>query len=207
MKDISTARILIIATDGFEQSELMVPLQRLRGMGAQVDLASPGGEMIQGWQEKNWGETIAPDLSISDADIEDYDALIIPGGQMNPDKLRMDEEAVDIVRSAHALDLPVAAICHGPWMLVEAEVVEGARVTSWPSLRTDLENAGALWSDEPVVIDENLITSRNPGDLDAFVDAIVDLIEEDSEIDEDDDTGMDKNEEEMNDEKEADLLR
>jgi protease I len=173
MPAISNARILFIATHGFEQSELMTPLRQLKEQGARVEIATPDAQTIRGWKDKEWGEAVDADLALADVEIDQYDALVIPGGVMNPDLLRQNDDAVTIVREANRLGLPIAAICHGPWMLAEADIIEGAQVTSWPSLQTDLENAGAFWVDEEVVVDENLITSRKPDDLDAFVHAIV----------------------------------
>ncbi|WP_070156270.1 type 1 glutamine amidotransferase domain-containing protein [Sphingobium phenoxybenzoativorans] len=172
MTDIADARFLIIATDGFEQSELFEPRDQLIAAGAKVDLASPDRQPIQGMKHDEKGATITPDLTLEEVDGANYDALIIPGGVANPDALRMDDDAVDIVRDFFDAGKPVAAICHGPWLLVEADVVEDRRVTSWPSVRTDLENAGAIVVDEEVVVDGNLITSRKPGDIPAFVAAI-----------------------------------
>lgn len=177
-RSIEGARILIIATHGFEQSELMTPLRSLRERGARVDVATPDAETIRGWKDKNWGDPVDADFAIADARMADYDALVIPGGQMNPDMLRMNEQAVELVRACERSGKVLAAICHGPWMLAEADIIDGVQVTSWPSLTVDLENAGAIWTDAPVVVDENIVTSRNPGDLDAFVDAITTLVGE-----------------------------
>ncbi len=172
MTDITDARLLIIATDGFEESELFEPRDHFIGARAQVTLAAPGRTPIQGMKHHEKGATITPDITLAEVKPEDYDALIIPGGVANPDALRQEEKAVEIVRAFFEADKPVAAICHGPWLLVEADVVAGKTVTSWPSLRTDLRNAGADVVDEEVVRDGNLITSRKPGDIPAFVTAI-----------------------------------
>ena len=172
MTDITSAHILIIATDGFEQSELFDPRDQLIAAGAQVTLASPEHHPIQGMKHDEKAATILPDIILDDVDAADYDALVIPGGVANPDSLRLNGTAVDIVRTFFRANKPVAAICHGPWMLVEADVVENRRVTGWPSVRTDLVNAGGIVSDEEVVVDGNLITSRKPGDIPAFVGAI-----------------------------------
>ncbi|CAN5373961.1 type 1 glutamine amidotransferase domain-containing protein [soil metagenome] len=172
MTAIADARFLIIATDGFEQSELFDPRDHLIAAGASVSLASPEKHPIQGMKHAEKGATIVPDLVLADVDCADYDALIIPGGVANPDTLRMNETAVAIVRAFCDAGKPVAAICHGPWLLVEADVVEDRHVTSWPSLRTDMVNAGGIVSDEEVVVDGNLITSRKPGDIPAFIAAI-----------------------------------
>lgn len=173
MPDISEARILILATDEFEDSELLEPRKRLLGAGAKVVLASPKEEEIEG----DKGATIRPDRRIVDVDPAQFDALLLPGGTKNPDKLRMDADAVRIVRHFFDADKPVAAICHGPWLLVEADVVRGRTVTSWPSLRTDLRNAGAEVVDEEAAVDGNLVTSRKPEDVPAFTDAFIRLVE------------------------------
>ena len=178
MTDIKQSKILIIATDGFERSELHTPLEQLRERGATVHLATPDAATIKSWDEKDWGDSIDADLSVEDARIEDYDALVIPGGQINPDILRTKEAAVQLVKDAVAQGKTVAAICHGPWMLVEADVVRGRKITSYPSIRTDLKNAGGEVVDETVVADGGIVTSRNPDDLDAFVDEIVRQVEQ-----------------------------
>lgn len=172
MKDLSGKSILIMATDRFEQSELFGPLEALRNRGAQVSLASLAMAPILGTVHDEPGRTIAPDLLIADAEAGDYDALLLPGGVGNPDRLRMEPQAVALVKAFAAAGKPVAAICHGPWLLVEADVVRGRRVTSWPSIRTDLRNAGGEVIDEAAVVDGNIITSRNPDDVPAFTDAL-----------------------------------
>ena len=161
-------RIAILATDGFEQSELEVPRRALDDAGARTVLVSPNGGQITGWTEKNWGTAIAVDLLLEAARVDDFDALLIPGGVMNPDQLRTDPRAVDLVRRFFESGKPMAAICHGPWLLVEADVVRGRTLTSWPSLRTDIENAGGDWVDREVVTEDGLVTSRKPADLSAF---------------------------------------
>lgn len=175
---LSSRRILIMATDGFEQSELEVPLERLQDAGADIDIASIDLGDITGWDEDDWGDDIEVDLKISDVDIDDYDALVLPGGQINPDLLRVDKDAVALIRDFAATGKPVAAICHAPWLLIEAGLVKGRRVTSYKSIRTDVANAGADVVDEAVVIDGNIITSRCPDDLEAFCDAIVKMLVE-----------------------------
>lgn len=172
MAELSHARVLMIATDGFEQSELMKPRQALLDAGATVTLASLKLDPITGETGGEKGESITPDMLVGDVDTGDYDALVLPGGVGNPDRLRMDETTVDLVEEFFEDGKTVAAICHAPWLLVEADIVDGKRATSWPSLRTDLENAGATVVDEEVVVDGNLITSRNPDDIPAFVAAI-----------------------------------
>jgi protease I len=179
MADLSEARVLILATDGFEDSELFDPRQALLDAGAQVTLASIKTDPIQGVKhDSEPTRKITPDLTLDQVDTEEFDALLLPGGVANPDKLRMEERAVAIVEEFFEDDKPVAAICHAPWLLVEADVVDGRRVTSWPSVRTDLENAGANVVDEEVVVDGNLITSRKPGDIPAFSAALVKALEE-----------------------------
>ena len=173
---LSSRRILIVATDGFEQSELEVPLERLQDAGADIDIASIEMGDITGWHEDDWGDDIEVDLKISDVKIEDYDALVLPGGQINPDVLRVDKDAVALIRDFAATGKPVAAICHAPWLLIEAGLAEGRRLTSYKSIRTDVANAGADVVDEAVVIDGNIITSRCPDDLEAFCDAIVQML-------------------------------
>ncbi|BAV64741.1 type 1 glutamine amidotransferase domain-containing protein [Sphingobium cloacae] len=169
MPAIDQTRILIIATDGFEQSELFDPRDRLIEAGAAVKLASPEKKPIQGMVHDEKGDTITPDLTLDEVRIEDHDGLILPGGVANPDTLRTNGKAVELVRAFVQSGKPVAAICHGPWLLVEADVVSGRTVTSWPSVRTDLANAGAQVVDHEVVIDGNLISSRKPEDIPAFV--------------------------------------
>jgi protease I len=177
MPVIDQAKVLIIATNGFEQSELFRPREALIDAGAQVTLASPGTDPIQGMEHDQTGATITPDMTLDAIDVGGYDALVIPGGVANPDALRIEAKAIEIVRAFNDTGKPIAAICHGPWLLVEADVVAGRRVTSWPSVRTDLSNAGANVVDEEVVIDGNLITSRKPDDIPAFTDALVKMIE------------------------------
>ena len=177
MTRMSDARVLILATDGFEQSELEVPRDRLREAGARVDIASPGGEAIRGWQDGDWGRTVQVDLALAAVDAASYDAIVLPGGQINPDKLRMEASAVALVKRFHDDGKVVAAICHGPWLLVEADLVRGRKVTSYKSIRTDLENAGARWVDSEVVTDQRIITSRSPDDLDAFCAGLVEELE------------------------------
>lgn len=161
-------RVAILATDGFEQSELVQPLEALRQEGARVEIVSPHDGRIQGMRHHDKGDTIAVDRTLDAAHPEEYDALMLPGGVANPDTLRMDSRAVDFTRSFFLTRKPVAAICHGPWTLVEADVVQGRRMTSWPSLKTDISNAGGHWEDAPVVVDHGLVTSRKPDDLPQF---------------------------------------
>jgi protease I len=160
--------VAIIATDGFEQSELEAPRRALDDAGAKTVVVSPKTGEITGWSEKNWGSAVTVDLPLEHAHPEDFDALLIPGGVMNPDQLRTNAQAVQFVRHFFETGKPVAAICHGPWLLVEAGVLRGRTVTSWPSLRTDIRNAGGDWVDRDVVTDEGLVTSRKPDDIPAF---------------------------------------
>lgn len=178
MANIASANILILATDGYERSELRVPLEELNRRGADVKIASIKSGEIRSWDEKNWGDTVNVDFEIAQVKVEDFDALVLPGGQINPDVLRNDENAVQLVREFISSGKPVAAICHGPWLLVEADALRGRKATSYASIRTDLRNAGANWKDEAVVVDAGIITSRSPEDLAAFVDKIVEEVEE-----------------------------
>lgn len=178
MPDLTNAHVLMIATDGFENDELFKPRQALLDAGARVTLASITTDPIQGETDGEKADTITPDLTLDDVDTEEFDALVIPGGVANPDKMRVQERAVAIVAEFMEDDKIVAAICHGPWLLVEADVVDGRQVTSWPSIRTDLENAGADVVDREVVVDGKLITSRKPDDIPAFNQAIIDALAE-----------------------------
>jgi protease I len=166
-------RVLIIATDGFEQSELERPRDLLAEAGAEVTIASIEPGEIRGWDQKDWGQTVPVDLTVGEVSVEDYDALLLPGGQINPDILRTHRKVIDLVRAFDAAEKPIAAICHAPWLLAEADLIEGRTVTGWPSIRTDLVNAGAAVVDEEVVVDGNLITSRKPGDIPAFTEALM----------------------------------
>jgi protease I len=178
MPRIDEARIAILATDGYERSELRRPLEELRAKGARVEVLSIKPGEIRSWHDKDWGDSVPVDALVDEAELEDYDALVLPGGQINPDILRTNTQAVDFVRDFVATGKPLAAICHGPWMLIEAGVARGRAVTSWPSVRTDLMNAGADWQDREVVVDQGIVTSRKPGDLPAFIDKIVEEVEE-----------------------------
>ncbi len=178
MTAIAQARILIIATNGFEQSELEVPRDKLKEAGVKVTIASPDGKQIKGWQKGDWGQPVAVDMAIKDAKEGDYNALVIPGGVMNPDKLRVDEDAMALVKAFLESGKPVAAVCHGPWLLVQADALKGRQATSYKTIRKDVENAGATWVDQEVVVDNGIITSRSPDDLPAFVSKIIEEVEE-----------------------------
>jgi len=162
-------KIAILATDGFEQSELLEPREALKKAGAQVFIVSPNEGFIRGWNHNDWGQRVEVDVELSSTTAADFDALLIPGGVMSPDRLRMIADAVQFVRAFAEAGKPIAAICHGPWMLVEADVVRGRKVTSYRSIRTDLANAGAKWMDEEVVTDGGMVTGRQPSDLPAFI--------------------------------------
>ena len=180
MPMIDKSKVLILATDGFEQSELFSPRASLLDLGAEVTLASIKTDPIQGMEhDTEKAATITPDLVLSEVNAADYDALLIPGGTTNPDKMRLEAEALRIVRDFFAADKTVAAICHGPWLLAEADVIDGRTLTSWPSVRTDLKNAGATVVDEQVHVDGRLITSRKPDDIPAFTKALIKSIERD----------------------------
>jgi protease I len=171
-------RVAILATDGVEQVEFTAPRDALREAGATVDVLSIKSEPIQAFQHMDKGDTFPVDLQVADAQVEDYDALVLPGGVANPDFLRVDEDAVAFVHDFFEQGKPVGAICHGPWTLIEADVVRGRTMTSWPSLQTDIRNAGAEWVDREVVVDQGLVTSRNPDDLPAFCSKLVEEIAE-----------------------------
>ena len=166
-------RIMILATDGFEQSELEKPKQDLEDAGFETVVVAPHEGEIRGWQHTDWGTPVKVDMTLEKASEAGFDALVLPGGVMNPDKLRMEEKAVMLVKRFCAAGKTVAAICHGPWLLAEAEVIDGKTVTSWPSIRTDLKHAGANVVDEECVEDGNLITSRKPDDIPAFSQAVI----------------------------------
>lgn len=170
-------RVAILATDGFEQDELMSPRDALIEAGATVDVIAPKEGAIRAWHHKDWGETVEVDRALEDARPDDYDALVLPGGVINPDRLRMLPEAIAFIAAFGKQKKPIAAICHGPWTLIDAGLAKGKRMTSWPSIRKDLENAGARWVDEEVVVDGNLVTSRKPDDLPAFEDMLCGMLE------------------------------
>lgn len=167
-KQLDGKRVAILATHGFEESELKSPKEALEQAGAEVHVVSPESGSIKGWKDGDWSGEVKVDRTLRDAKADDYDALVLPGGVMNPDLLRQHQGAVDFVADFFNARKPVGAICHGPWMLVEADVLEGRRVTSYASIETDLRNAGANWVDQEVVVDDGLVTSRTPADLPAF---------------------------------------
>jgi len=167
-QDLSGIRVAILATDGFEQSELLEPRRALNDAGANTEIVSLKSGEIKGWNHKEWGQSVAVDKTVDSADAKNFDALLLPGGVMNPDNLRMNAKAVDFVRAFFAAKKPVAAICHGPWTLIEAGAAKGRTLTSWPSLKTDIQNAGGRWVDQETAVDGNLVTSRNPKDIPAF---------------------------------------
>jgi protease I len=179
MPKISDAHVLIMATNRFEESELFGPREILLGKGARVTLAALDLKPIMATVHDDPGKTIAPDVAISEAKAGDYDALLLPGGVGNPDRLRMDEAAVALIRAFDAAGKPIGAICHAPWLLAEADVLRGRKATSWPSIRTDIRNAGAEVVDEAAVTDGHLVTSRNPDDVPAFTAALIAAIEAD----------------------------
>jgi protease I len=166
MPELNNCRVAIVVADGFEQVELTEPRKALEQAGAKTEIVSPNKEQVKGWNF--WGEEIKVDTPIEQARAENYDALLLPGGVMNPDKLRRNDKVLNFVRDFFAAGKPVAAICHGPWTLIDAGVAKGRRMTSWPSLQSDLRNAGADWVDQEVVVDNGLVTSRKPDDIPAF---------------------------------------
>jgi protease I len=165
---LNGVKVAILATDGFEQSELLDPRRALDQAGASTTVVSLKSGEIKGWNHKEWGEAIAVDNTVDAVDAKSFDALLLPGGVMNPDSLRMNAKAVAFVKAFFAAKKPVAAICHGPWTIIEAGAAKGRTLTSWPSLKTDVQNAGGTWVDQETMVDGNLVTSRNPKDIPAF---------------------------------------
>jgi len=170
---LSHKTIAVLATDGFEQVELTKPVEALKAAGAKVVIVSLEADEIQGFKHHDKGDKTPVDIKVSDADVEDYDGLLLPGGVISPDALRLDKAAVAFVKGFGEAGKPIAAICHGPWTLIDADLVKGRRMTSWPSLKTDLTNAGAEWVDEAAVTDGGLVTSRNPDDIPTFCEAAI----------------------------------
>jgi protease I len=166
--ELRNKRVAVLVDNGFEQSELVEPRKALQDAGAQADIISPQSGKVKGWKHTDWGDEVSVDRKLDDAKPDDYDALLLPGGVMNPDKLRANATAVRFVKHFVDSGKPIAAICHGPWTLIEAGAVRGRKLTSWPSLQTDLRNAGAEWVDQEVVTDRGLVTSRKPDDIPAF---------------------------------------
>jgi protease I len=175
---LSDKKIAILVTDGFEQVELTEPKKAMEQAGAVTHIVSPNKDQVKGWNHTEWGDVFPVDVVLDQANPDDYDALLLPGGVMNPDKLRRNERALQFVRAFFDSDKPVAAICHGPWTLIDAAVVRGRRLTSYESIQSDLKNAGANWVDEEVVVDQGLVTSRKPDDIPAFNRKIIDVFAE-----------------------------
>jgi protease I len=175
---ISGKKILILATHGFEQSELEVPRDRLKEAGATVHIVSPEKGEIKGWDMKDWGRPVKVDKTLDEVKADDYDAIVLPGGQINPDLLRINQDALKLIRTFYDQKKIVAAVCHAPWLLIETGLAKGRRATSYISIKTDVINAGAKWEDSPVVTDQGVITSRNPGDLEAFSAKIIEEVAE-----------------------------
>lgn len=176
--ELSGKKIAILATNGFEQSELEVPRDRLKQSGATVDVVSLASGEIKGWDEKDWGRPVKVDRTLDQVSPGDYDAVVLPGGQINPDLLRVEQKALQFVKAIFDAKKIVAAVCHAPWLLVETGIAKGRRMTSYKSIKTDVINAGATWEDAEVVVDQGLITSRNPGDLEAFSAKIIEEVRE-----------------------------
>jgi protease I len=175
---IQGKKVLILATHGFEQSELEVPRDRLKEHGAAVHVVAPEKGEIRGWEKKNWGRPVSVDRTLDEVKAEDYDAIVLPGGQMNPDTLRANEKALKLIRDFFDAKKVVAAICHAPWLLIETGIAKGRCLTSYKSMKTDMINAGAKWEDKEVVTDQGVVTSRHPGDLEAFSAKVMEEIAE-----------------------------
>jgi protease I len=177
-KKLTNMKVAILVDNGFEQEELTEPKKALEQAGATTKIVSPAGEKVKGWKHTQWGDEFPVDVALDEVLADDFDALVLPGGVMNPDKLRMNARAVEFIKQFFNAGKPVAAICHGPWTIIEAGQAEGRTMTSWPSLRTDLTNAGALWVDQEVVRENGLVTSRKPDDLPAFNREMISLFSE-----------------------------
>ena len=176
--DISGKKIAILATNGFEQSELEVPRDKLKQAGATVHVISPETGEIKGWDMKDWGRPVKVDRRLADVSADEYDAIVLPGGQINPDLLRVNPDALEFIRAFFDQKKIVAAVCHAPWLLIETGIIKGRKATSYHSIKTDVINAGAKWEDSKVVVDRGVITSRNPGDLDDFSAKIIEEVAE-----------------------------
>src|ERR1700760_572916 len=175
---LSGKKIVILATNGFEQSELEVPREKLKAAGATVDVVSLASGEIKGWDKKDWGRPVKVDKTLDQAKASDYDAIVLPGGQINPDLLRVEPKALEFIKEIFDAKKVVAAVCHAPWLLVETGIAKGRKMTSYKSIKTDVANAGAKWEDSEVVVDQGVITSRNPGDLKAFCGKIIEEVKE-----------------------------
>jgi protease I len=178
MATLSGKKVAILTENGFEEVELTSPKQELEAAGAKVDIVSPQKDKVKAWDHDHWSIELPVDVSIEDADANDYDALMIPGGVLNPDKMRLNEKCVEFAQQFLEAGKPVAAICHGPQLLIETGMISGRHMTSYPSVKTDLENAGAIWSDKEVIVDNGLVTSRSPKDLPAFNKKMIEEIKE-----------------------------
>lgn len=173
---LSNKKIAILATNGFEQSELEVPRDRLKAAGATVDVVSIEAGEIKGWNKKDWGTPVKVDKTLDQVSADDYDAIVLPGGQINPDLLRVNDKALDFIKTMFNQKKIVAAVCHAPWLLIETGIIKGRNVTSYKSIKTDVINAGGKWEDREVVVDNGVVTSRNPGDLEAFSSKIIEEV-------------------------------
>lgn len=173
---LSGKKIAILATNGFEQSELELPRDRLKEAGASVEIVSPEAGEIKGWEKKDWGRPVKVDKTLAQASATDYDAIVLPGGQINPDLLRVNQSALKFIKDVFNQKKIVAAVCHGPWLLIETGIIKGRKATSYASIKTDVINAGGKWEDSQVVVDQGVITSRNPGDLEAFSAKIIEEV-------------------------------
>jgi deglycase len=178
LMNLNGKKIAILATNGFEQAELEVPLDRLKKAGAAVDVVSLTAGEIKGWDKKDWGRPVKVDKTLDQAAASDYDAVVLPGGQINPDLLRVEAKALKFIKDIFDAKKIVAAVCHAPWLLIETGIAKGRRMTSYKSIKTDVANAGAKWEDSEVVVDQGVITSRNPGDLEAFAAKIIEEVKE-----------------------------
>lgn len=175
MTHLTGKKIAILVANGFEQDELAKPKKALEEHGATTKIISPEKAKVKGWKHTEWGDEFDVDVDLNDANASDYDALLLPGGVMNPDKLRLDETAIKFIKEFYKADKPIAAICHGPWLLINADIAKDKKLTSWPSIKIDLVNAGAKWIDEEVVVDKKLVTSRKPDDIPAFNEEVIKL--------------------------------